>query len=207
MRHFDCVNPVIKLQLPPCALAIAKAELSRANYATITFVATPAAPSADGSTLVQLSGIPADTKRGVWRLSLFSACGCYEADVSIDICPAPQFVPIHTPTEATQATIECCEPALQPEWGTPPVIASFYLSTLEDAFVATIDSPVPAGLTLIYDANSDTITFTGVPLPAKTVTLTDSSGVVIAMGTTPIMTGVPLLRCTRYWLTFNTIPV
>jgi len=201
------VNPTIQVRLPPCALEITVARLTRANHATVTFTATPQAPATDGSITVQLSNIPTDIRRGVWRLQLESDCGCYETDVSIDLCGAPQLVNTHTPTQDTQSSIECCEPELQPEWGTPPVIASFTLSILEDEFVATLDEPPPNSLTLTYDAQADTITFVGVPLPAKTVSLTNSSGVVIAMGTTPVMNDVPLLRCTRFWLIFNTIPL
>ena len=46
------MNPTIQVRLPPCALEITVARLTRANHATVTFTATPQAPATDGSITV-----------------------------------------------------------------------------------------------------------------------------------------------------------
>jgi hypothetical protein len=207
MHTITCEAPTLRMRLPACAKPITSATLARADHPLITLELPDPAPDIPGE--VALAGVPTDAPRGVYTLSLKSDCGCYETLVYLNVCPPPAFVPTHTPTGTTQTSTECCEPDTQPSWDTLPVVAAFSVTRSDpDTYVLTVLPPAPTGLTLSYQPLVDTLTITVPDPPAdpQPVSLIDSSGVVIATGSTPTLTLPFDLRCTSYWLSIGEAP-
>jgi hypothetical protein len=201
-----CANPTLRLRLPSCAKIITAATLSRPDHPLITL--TPPTQTVPGD--VALTGIPDDAPRGVYTLALTSDCGCYSTLVYLNVCPPIAFVPTHTPTGATQQSIECCEPDTQPDWDTIPVVAAFHVTQpTPGTYLLTLDPPVPEGLALSYSVLTDTLTVTlASPAPAdpQDIYLIDSSGIILATGQSPDLTLTFDLRCASYWLQIGATP-
>ena len=97
-----CNDQTVNLALPPCAAVIASAYLHKAPVTTIPLTVTAATGG------LTLSGIPADTRKGVYELLLETDCGCFSAPVFVDICRAPAFQSTHQPTSDQPPTQVCC---------------------------------------------------------------------------------------------------
>lgn len=107
MRTLDCERTTVAISVPPCAGNTPTAELQRANHVTI-----PLALTSDGElhTFAFPNPFPANIPfpaRGVWKLSVETGCGCYEANVYVD-CPAPMFVATHEASLVGGPSTECC---------------------------------------------------------------------------------------------------
>lgn len=212
MIRIDCDPATLRIRLPECAQAITAASISREDAPglyPLTVTVNPDATVPADTTAVELSGFnQTGAKNGVWLLNLVTECGCYETLVHLDLCPAPAIAPVHYGTGAGQVSTECCEPELQPDWLTPPTVASFEVTRpTPPTLVLTLDTPTPVGLTVSYDPLTHVLTLGGVPLPAKTVQLVDASGIVLATGITPALTlpDTLTLTCRRYWLRFTAV--
>lgn len=183
MKVLDCENPSVQISLPPCAGDTAVVELQRANYTTV-----PLALTEDGYAFPDPfpANIPFPA-RGVWKLTAVTGCGCYETDVYVD-CPAPQLVPLHTPT-ANAEVIVCCE---------PDDAIGFSIETLDPPVVEVDDYPdaelVVDGDTAALDLGDASVT--------GGYTLYDDDGIPITEGEfTAGVTEYHELTCTHYYLT------
>lgn len=115
MIRVDCRTVTIPLVLPDCTSEIISATLARAHrdsYA-LTAAIDPSNPK-----LVQLSDLPQDAPRGVYKLALQTNCGCFTAQVYVD-CAAPAFAGTHYPTNPAGLIKACCEPDDGEETETP----------------------------------------------------------------------------------------
>lgn len=104
MKVLDCNNTSVTIIVPPCAGDTPVAELQRANHVTV-----PLTGNAEGDFTFP-SPFPANIPfpaRGVWRLSVNTGCGCYEANVYVD-CPAPMFESRHEGSLVGGPSTECC---------------------------------------------------------------------------------------------------
>lgn len=152
MVIIDCEDPVLRLRLPPCAADVEAATLSRAHCPTYDLTAA----IVDGD--LHLSGVPPDPRRGVWALNLQTNCGCFEADVFMDYCRAPGFIPTHHDDLHQEPIIQCCVPDLiwPPTLGftgpdgdllePSPPLSEFSVTPSDDSFTVSL-TPIPAGFT------------------------------------------------------------
>ena len=174
MKKLDCEEQSTNLKLPPCAGAFSTvvAKLVRLHHIDVPLELTQSTVDPE---LIEVSipdPLPANVpfpKRGVWKLSVQTDCGCYEAPVYID-CPPPAFAGVHTATAAQGPSIECCIP--------------------EDALTFTVLSLSPptieaegypdAGL-LVDDSASYAVRL-GVAAPSVSYRWINEDGVVLAEG-------------------------
>lgn len=110
MIHIDCSTVDIPVQMRPCAGGISKAFIFRPHgvKAELTATMDPTLPG-----IVRLTGVPMDVPRGVYTLSLQTACGCFSTPVAIG-CPAPALPGTHYPTNAPGLVKVCCDPQPEP---------------------------------------------------------------------------------------------
>ena len=114
MKRFDCDEQSTNLKLPPCAGAFSTvvAKLVRLHHIDVPLELTQSTVDPE---LIEVSipdPLPANVpypKRGVWKLSVQTDCGCYEAPVYVD-CPPPALAGVHTATSNQGPSIECCIP-------------------------------------------------------------------------------------------------
>lgn len=120
MLTIDCTTPTIALRLPLCAATPTAATLSQPHGAShdlsVVVVLDPLPPEAPPGTpttgQVTLGDIPETLTRGVWTLSLVTACGCFNVLVYVDLCRAPALIGTHTGVDiGTGPVIACCEPS------------------------------------------------------------------------------------------------
>lgn len=104
MIRIDCTDPRFHLAQTQCGEAPTKATLSR--WFCQSYDLAISAVGADGSFTV--GPVPDDIRRGVWTLSFDTPCGCFTAQVFVDVCTAPAFTGKHTATPDTESSQECC---------------------------------------------------------------------------------------------------
>lgn len=167
----DCDPLTIPLFLPACAgEGPFTATLTRCGGDPVTLVAALDVPTQQ----LTLSGIPADTARGVWRLSVTTSCGCYSSMIYLDLCRAPGFVPVHTPTPGVGEEQQvCCDPE-----GVLGHVTVASLGPYTGPQTLTVDGETVDGATL--DATGLVLTVTFNALPAAAVVLRNSYGDVVA---------------------------
>lgn len=195
MVVITCDPLTVPLFLPACAgEGPFTATLSRSGYDTLTLTATL---DAETQQLV-LSGISADARRGVWRLSVTTSCGCYGSTVFLDLCRAPGFVPTHTPTPGVGEEQQvCCDP----EGLLGHVIVAAMPPYAEQQTLG-IDGDTVESATL--DPTGTTLSVTFSELPTTDVVLRNSYGDVIATqpaaGLTVVFELDDVLPCDTYSL-------
>lgn len=114
MIRVDCLTAPLQVVIPACATVPSAATLSRRDAPAaiaLTIVNPPGTPPFPANTQQTLGlVIPGTTPRGIYRLRIASACGCYETDVFVDTCQPPAHQAIHTPTFPPTTAPECCLP-------------------------------------------------------------------------------------------------
>lgn len=112
MIRVDCLTAPLQIVIPACATAPTAATLSRRDAPAaiaLAIVNPPGIPSPNTQQVIGLT-IPGTTPRGIYRLRVASACGCYETDVYVDTCQPPAHQPVHNPTFPPTPAPECCLP-------------------------------------------------------------------------------------------------
>ena len=174
MKKLDCDNQSTDLKLPPCAGAFStvSAKLMRLNHVDVPLVLTQSTVDEHLITLEIPDPLPSNVpypKRGVWKLSVQTDCGCYEAQVYVD-CPPPAFAGVHTGTPNQGPSTECCIP--------------------DDALTFTVVSLSPPAIEaegypdaqLLIDDGAAYAVRLGVTAPSATYRWINEDGVVLATG-------------------------
>ena len=151
MRVLGCDVDTLDLQLPECPelglVSRYSATLSRGHCATqaLSFVLVPATPTSPPHIRLTLPPPSLFLRRGVWRLSVNTPCGCYSTAVYLDRCPAPAAPAAHLPTRDTPTPIPVqCSPPLEPDLGAPEPVLGFVFARSSDGSStgATSSEPV-----------------------------------------------------------------
>lgn len=175
MKKLDCEDQSTDLKLPPCAGAFStvSAKLMRLHHVEVPLdlVQSPINPE-----LVTFSipdPLPSNVpypKRGVWKLSVQTDCGCYEAQVYVD-CPPPAFAGVHMGTPNQGPSIECC---------IPDGALTFTVVSLSPP---TIEAEGYPDAELLVDDGAAYAVRLGVTAPSATYRWINEDGVVLATGT------------------------
>lgn len=165
MVIIDCDPLSIPIFLPECAgEGPFTATLTRHLEDLVTLTATFDAETS----LLTLTGIPADTRRGVWWLNVTTSCGCFEGKVFIDMCRTPRFPSTHTPTPdgGTGEVTVCCDPVnTVGHFTVPPgeapeiteVDGEITSVTLEDLTLTVVFNSSRTGVVTIVNSYGDVV--------------------------------------------------
>lgn len=175
MKKLDCDNQSTDLKLPPCAGAFStvSAKLMRLHHVEVPLDLVQSTVDPELVTFSIPDPLPSNVpypKRGVWKLSVQTDCGCYEAQVYVD-CPPPAFAGVHTGTPNQGPSTECCIP--------------------DDALTFTVVSLSPPEIEaegypdaeLLVDDGAAYAVRLGVTAPSATYRWINEDGVVLATGT------------------------
>ena len=173
MKTLDCDHRFVAIRLPPCAGSPPTAELMRLHHTSVPLVVT--SPTVEDDGLYHFTfpePFPAHIPypaRGVWKLSVTTGCGCYEALVYVN-CPAPMFEPVHTPTAVNGPSIECC------------LLDTDIIFDVTSLSPPTIDVPEYSGATLLVDDAAAYAVRLNSAVTGQYQWI-DDSGIVLASGT------------------------
>lgn len=151
MRILSCMDTTLELLLGQCSAAPTAAKLSRDGEPDIALLwASRPAPSPSTGTVVSLFLDPTAVplvypKRGVWQLYI-TACQLYKADIWVDACPSPGFVPAYAATRDSLTNLPVnCAPDIQPNLAALNPVIGFHASPSDDLSHTGIDTDVPYG--------------------------------------------------------------
>lgn len=130
MHVIRCGETSLTLTLPACVAdptcpspapgaAALTAHLTRRNCPLIALTPLPPEPG-DAATTVRLALPSALPRRGVWGVSVRTACGCYRLPVFVDSCAHPALPAEHLPTRNTPAPVPVACPPVPPVPPPPP---------------------------------------------------------------------------------------
>lgn len=111
MIAIDCNTADIPVQLDSCAGSVLTAKLYRPHGVKVELIAT-LDPSTPG--IVKLAGIPDDLPKGVYTLTVQTACGCFSTPVAVRCSPVA-LPGTHYPTNAPGIIKACCPEDVDPD--------------------------------------------------------------------------------------------
>ena len=175
MKRLACDAQSTDLKLPPCAGAFSAvvAKLVRLHHVEVPLDLVQSTVDPE---LIEVSipdPLPANVpfpKRGVWKLSVQTDCGCYEAPVYVD-CPPPAFQSVHTGTPNQGPSIECC---------IPDDALTFTVTSLSPP---TIEAEGYPDAQLLVDDGATYAVHLGVTAPWVGYSWINEDGIVLATGT------------------------
>lgn len=175
MKKLDCDNQSTDLKLPPCAGAFStvSAKLMRLHHVEVPLDLVQSTVDPELVTFSIPDPLPSNVpypKRGVWKLSVQTDCGCYEAQVYVD-CPPPAFAGVHTGTPNQGPSIECC---------IPDGALTFTVVGLSPPVIEAEGYP---DAELLVDDGAAYAVRLGVTAPSATYRWINEDGVVLATGT------------------------
>ena len=134
MKILACTDATVLLSVPACGTTLSsnnlKAWATRHGQNQVALEVSVTPPSSSGAVGIELT-LPAGAKRGVWRITLETPCGCYETQAFFNGCQTPALVGTYFPTDTPY--VPCAPlPALQPDLLVRPVVMGLVFSRAGD---------------------------------------------------------------------------